>query len=157
MNLIILDDNIPEETINDNLDNLNIAQLNLSDFNERMNRGYDLICRFTDGHPRFFLKQELKYPENTNTIASQINWLLMWKKEIKDRGYFKIFFSEVQRDFEEITRYQSPFVEKDILYENLVDNFKKRYSNYAPLGFLDEVDQNYIKEEIYKKYLQRLP
>lgn len=67
-----------------------------------MNKDYDHACKFTNGNPRLFLKQELRYPENTNTIASQINLLLMWKRERKDKGYFKIFFNDIQRDFEEI-------------------------------------------------------
>ncbi|WP_312079487.1 hypothetical protein [Chryseobacterium sp.] len=157
MNIISIADDVSKETLDNNFQNLRIAELNLSDFNERMSKDYDLVCRFTNGHPRFFLKQELRYPDNTNTIASQINWLLMWKKEINDRAYFKIFFNEIQRDFEEIFCYHSPYVEKDDLYDKLVYNFRKRYLVYAPLGFLDIADENYIKEEINRKYLQQLP
>lgn len=156
VNIISFDKDVSKETIEKNAENLKIAQLNLSDFNERMGKDYDLICRFTNEHPRFFLLQELRYPENTNTIASQINWLLMWKKEIKDRAYFKIFFNEIEREFEEIMRYHSPYVQKDYLYYKLVKNFEKKYTDYAPLGFLSQDDENYIKEEINKKYLHRL-
>ncbi|WP_210150186.1 hypothetical protein [Chryseobacterium scophthalmum] len=156
MNIIFFDKDASQETIDKNVDNLRIAQLNLSDFNERMSKNYDLVCKFTNDNPRFFLKQELKYPENTNTIASQINWLLMWKREINDRNYFKIFFNDIARDFEEINRYNSPYIQKDNVYYKIVEDFKKRYTDYAPLGFLDESDENYIKEEINKKFLQHI-
>lgn len=156
MNIIFFDKDASQETIDKNVDNLRIVQLNLSDFNERMSKNYDLVCKFTNDNPRFFLKQELKYPENTNTIASQINWLLMWKREINDRNYFKIFFNDIARDFEEINRYNSPYIQKDNVYYKIVEDFKKRYTDYAPLGFLDESDENYIKEEINKKFLQHI-
>lgn len=104
----------------------------------------------------FFLLRELKYPENTNTIASQINWLLMWKREINDKAYFKIFFNDIQREFEEIDRYHSPYVQKDNVYHKLVEDFKKKYTDFAPLGFLSEKDQDYIKDEIDKKFLQHI-
>jgi len=135
MNIIFFDKDASQETIDKNVDNLRIAQLNLSDFNERMSKNYDLVCKFTNDNPRFFLKQELKYPENTNTIASQINWLLMWKREINDRNYFKIFFNDIARDFEEINRYNSPYIQKDNVYYKIVEDLKKRYTDYAPLGF----------------------
>lgn len=156
MNIIFFDKDASQETIDKNVDNLRIAQLNLSDFNERMSKNYDLVCKFTNDNPRFFLKQELKYPENTNTIASQINWLLMWKREINDKNYFKIFFNDIARDFEEINRYNSPYIQKDNVYYKIVEDFKKRYTDYAPLGFLDESDENYIKKEINKKFLQHI-
>ncbi|MCX8530826.1 hypothetical protein [Chryseobacterium luquanense] len=156
MNIISFENDIPQETFDKNAENLKMAQLNLSDFNERMGKDYDLVCKFTNGHPRFFLKQELRYPENTNTIASQINWLLNWKREIKDRVYFKIFFNDIEREFEKIDRYHSPYVEKDKVYDKLVENFKKKYTEYSPLGFLNKEDENYIKEEINKKFLQRI-
>ncbi|MBW3524370.1 hypothetical protein [Chryseobacterium sp. NKUCC03_KSP] len=156
MNIIFFDKDASQETIDKNVDNLRIAQLNLSDFNERMSKNYDLVCKFTNDNPRFFLKQELKYPENTNTITSQINWLLMWKREINDRNYFKIFFNDIARDFEEINRYNSPYIQKDNVYYKIVEDLKKRYTDYAPLGFLDKSDENYIKEEINKKFLQQI-
>jgi Iap family predicted aminopeptidase len=154
--MIFFDEDTAQETIEKNAENLKIAELNLLDFNKRMEKDYDLICKFTNEKPRFFLKQELRYPDNTNTIASQINWLLMWKKEKKDKAYFKIFFSDIQKDFEEITRYHSPYVQKDTLYYKKVENFKKKYTDYAPLGFLDEDDEGYIKREIHEKFLRHL-
>ena len=156
MNIISFEKNISQNTIDNNLDNLKIAQLNLSDFNRRMGKDYDLICRFTNDHPRFFLIQELRYPDNTNTIASQINWLLMWNREINDRGYFKIFFNDIQREFEEINRYNSPYIQKDKVYHKAVEDFKKKYKDYAPLGFLSEKDENYIKDEINKRFLKHV-
>lgn len=156
MNIISFDKDISQETIDKNQENLKIAQLNLADFNRRMGKDYDLLCRFTNDHPRFYLLQELKYPENTNTIASQINWLLMWKREINDKAYFKIFFNDIQREFEEIDRYHSPYVQKDNVYHKLVEDFKKKYTDYAPLGFLSKKDQDYIKDEIDKKFLQHI-
>lgn len=156
VNIILFDKDVSQETINKNAENLNIAQLNLSDFNERMGTNYDLICKFTNENTRFFLKQELRYPENTNTIASQINWLLMWKREINDRVYFKIFFNDIAREFEEINRYNSPYVQKDNIYYKMVEDFKRKYTDYAPLGFLSENDEKYIKEEINKKFLQKI-
>lgn len=156
MNEISFEKSVSQEAIDKNLDSLQIAELNLSDFNERMNKDYDLLCRFTNGNPRFFLKQELRYPENTNTIASQINWLLMWKREIHDRAYFKIFFNDIEREFEKINRYNTPYIKKDNLYYKMVADFKKKYSDYAPLGFLSAEDQIYIKAEIQKKFLQHI-
>lgn len=156
LNIISIEKDISQETIDKNADTLRMAQLNLSDFNERMDKDYDLICRFTNENPRFFLKQELRYPDNTNTIATQINWLLMWRREINDRTYFKIFFNDIAREFEEINRYHSPYVQKDTIYHKIVDDFKKKYTDYAPLGFLSEDDENYIKEEINKKFLQHI-
>lgn len=44
VNIILFYKDISQETINKNAENLNIAQLNLSDFNERMGTNYDLIC-----------------------------------------------------------------------------------------------------------------
>lgn len=154
--MILFDKDISQETIDKNAENLKIAQLNLSDYNERMGKDYDLICRFTNGNPRFFLKQELRYPENTNTIASQINWLLMWKREINDRVYFKIFFNDIAREFEEINKYNSPYIQKDIVYYKMAEDFRKKYTDYAPLGFLSQDDEKYIKEEINKKFLQHI-
>lgn len=154
--MILFEDNTAQETIEKNAENLKIAELNLSDFNKRMHKDYDLICKFTNGNPRFFLKQELRYPENTNTIASQINWLLMWNREKNDRAYFKIFFHDIQRDFEEIKQYHSPYIQKNNLYYKMVENFKKKYTDYAPLGFLNKDDESYIKKEIYEKFLQYL-
>ena len=156
MNKISIEKDVSQETIDNNEENLKIAQMNLSDFNERMDKDYDLICKFTDGNPRFFLQQELRYPENTNTIASQINWLLTWKREINDRGYFKIFFNDIEREFEKINRYHTPYIQKDKVYYKLVENFKKKYTDYTPLGFLHQEDENYIKEEINKKFLRRI-
>lgn len=156
MNTISIEKNVSQETLDKNAENLRVAQLNLSDFNERMGKDYDLICRFNNDNPRFFLKQELRYPENTNTIASQINWLLTWKREINDRGYFKIFFNDIERDFEKINHYHSPYVQKNNLYFKLVEDFKKKYTDYTPLGFLNQDDEDYIKEEINKKFLQRI-
>lgn len=156
MNIISIAEDVPQETIDKNVENLRVAQLNLSDFNERMSKNYDLICSFKNDNPRFFLKQELRYPENTNTIASQINWLLTWKREINDRTYFKIFFNDIERDFEEIKRYNSPYIQKDNVYHKIVEDFKKKYTDYAPLGFLSNDDENYIKEEINKKFLQHI-
>ncbi|AYZ35156.1 hypothetical protein EGY07_06010 [Chryseobacterium indologenes] len=154
MNTISFDKNVSQETIDKNQENLKIAQPNLSDFNERMGKDYDLLCRFTNDNSRFFLKQELRYPENTNTIASHINWLLMWKREISDRVYFKIFFNDIEREYEEINRYNSPYVQKDEVYYKITEEFKKKYTNYAPLGFLSEEDEEYIKLEINRKFLQ---
>lgn len=156
MDIISFEKNVSQETIDNNLENLKIAQLNLSDFNKRMGKHYDFLCRFTNNYPRFFLMQELKYPENTNTIASQINWLLMWKREIKDRVYFKIFFNDIEREFEEISRYNSPYVQKDNVYYKAVEDFKKKYTDYAPLGFLSKEDEDYIKAEINKKFLESI-
>lgn len=156
MNIISFENNVSQETIDKNQENLKIAQLNLSDFNKRMNKDYDLLCRFTNDHPRFFLMQELRYPENTNTIASQINWLMMWNREINDRGYFKIFFNDIQREFEEINRYDSPYIQEDNVYHKAVEDFKKKYKDYAPLGFLSEKEENYIKEEINKRFLKHI-
>ncbi|AYZ35180.1 hypothetical protein EGY07_06140 [Chryseobacterium indologenes] len=153
MNTISFDKEVHQETIDKNAENLKIAQLNLEDYNKRTGKEYDLLCRFTNNHPRFFLMQELRYPENTNTIASQINWLLMWKREINDRVYFKIFFSDIQREFEEISRYHSPYIQKDNVYYKAVEDFKKKYTDYAPLGFLSKEDEDYIKDEIKKKFL----
>jgi len=156
LNIISFEKGVSQETIDKNAENIKIARLNLSDFNERMGKDYDLICRFNNENPRFFLKQELRYPENTNTIASQINWLLTWKREIKDRGYFKIFFNDIQREFEKINWYNSPYIQKDKVYHKIAEDFKKKYTNYAPLGFLNEEDEKYIREEIHKKFLQHL-
>lgn len=156
MNIISFEKNVSQETIDKNQENLKIAQLNLSDFNKRMGKDYDLLCRFTNDHPRFFLMQELRYPQNTNTIASQINWLLMWKREINDKGYFKIFFNDIQREFEEINRYNSPYIQKDNVYHKAVEDFKKKYKDYAPLGFLSQKDEDYIKEEINKRFLKHI-
>ncbi|MFL9835809.1 hypothetical protein [Chryseobacterium terrae] len=156
MDIISFEKNVSQETIDNNLENLKIAQLNLSDFNKRMDKDYDLLCRFTNNYPRFFLMQDLRYPENTNTIASQINWLLMWKREINDRVYFKIFFNDIEREFEEINRYNSPYIQKDNLYHNAMEDFKNKYTDYAPLGFLTKEDEDYIKEEINKKFLNHI-
>ncbi|MBD8081624.1 hypothetical protein [Chryseobacterium caseinilyticum] len=156
MNIISFDKDVSQEAIAENVDSLRIAQLNLADFNKRMSKDYDLICKFANGNPRFFLKQELRYPENTNTIASQINWLLMWKKELHDRAYFKIFFNDIEREFEKINRYNNPYIQKDNVYQKVVENFKKKYTDYAPLGFLSGDDEIYIKTEIDKKFLQRI-
>lgn len=154
--MILFEENTLQETIEKNAENLKIAELNLLDFNKRMDKDYDLICKFTNENPRFFLKQELRYPENTNTIASQINWLLTWKKEKHHRDYFKIFFGDVQRDFEEINIYHSPYIQKSSLYYKIVDKFKKKYTDYAPLGFLNEDDESFIKKEIYERFLKHL-
>lgn len=154
MDIISFEKNVSPVTIDNNRENLKIAQLNLSDFNNRMGKDYDLLCRFTNDYPRFFLLKDLRYPENTNTIASQINWLLMWKREIMDRVYFKIFFNDIQREFEEINRYHSPHIQKDNVYYKAVEDFKKKYTNYAPLGFLSKKDEDYIKDEINKKFLK---
>ncbi|MBW7674913.1 hypothetical protein [Chryseobacterium chendengshani] len=156
MNIISIEKDVSQETIDKNVENLRIAQLNLSDFNERMGKNYDLVCRFTKENPRFFLKQELRYPENTNTIASQINWLLMWKREITDKTYLKIFFNDIAREFEKINRYNSPYIQKDKVYHKIVEDFKRKYTGYAPLGFLTKDDENFIKEEINKKFLQHI-
>ncbi len=156
MNIISIEKNVSQETIDKNAENLRMAQLNLSDFNERMGKNYDLVCRFSNENPRFFLKQELRYPENINTIASQINWLLMWKREVNDRTYFKLFFNDIERDFKEINRYHSPYIQKDNVYHKIVEDFKKKYTDYAPLGFLTKDDEDYIKEEINKKFLQNI-
>lgn len=156
MNTISFEKDSSQETIDENAENLQMAYLNLADFNERMGKDYDLICRFTNGNPRFFLQQELRYPENTNTIASQINWLLMWKREIGNKTYYKMFFNDIQRDFEEINQYNSPYIQKDNVYYKLVATFKKKYTNYAPLGFLTTEEEINIKEEIDKKFLQRI-
>lgn len=156
MNIISIDKDVAQQTLDKNAENLRVALLNLLDFNERMGKDYDLVCRFNDENPRFFLKQELRYPENTNTIASQINWLLTWKREINDRSYFKIFFNDIERDFEKINHYNSPYVQKDDLYYKIVEDFKKKYTDYAPLGFLNQDDEEYIKNEITKKFLQRI-
>ncbi len=48
MNTISFDKNVSQETIDKNQENLKIAQPNLSDFNERMGKDYDLLCRFTN-------------------------------------------------------------------------------------------------------------
>lgn len=77
VNTISLDKDVSQETIQNNAENLKIAQINLVDHNKGMSKEYDLICRFTNGNPRFFSKQELRYAENTNMVTSQINWPLM--------------------------------------------------------------------------------
>ena len=156
MNIISIEKDVSQKTIDENEENLKIAELNLSDFNERMGKDYDLICKFSNGNPRFFLKQELRYPENTNTIASQINWLLMWKREINDRSYFKIFLNDLEREFEKIKRYHSPYIQKDNVYYKIVEDFKKKYTDYAPLGFLNKDDEEFVKEQINKKFLQKI-
>lgn len=156
MGIISFDKNVSQETIDNNQENLKIAHLNLSDFKRRMGKDYDLLCRFTNNHPRFFLLQELRYPENTNTIASHINWLLMWKREINDRAYFKIFFNDIEREYEEIKYYNLPYVQKDEVYYKITEKFKKKYTDYAPLGFLSKEDEDYIKYEIYKRFLKHI-
>ncbi|KQT18174.1 hypothetical protein ASG31_05425 [Chryseobacterium sp. Leaf404] len=156
MNTISFEKEISRAIIEKNAENFDMAHLNLSDFNRRMDKDYDLICRFTNENPRFFLRQELRYPENTNTIASQINWFLMWKNSQDQKSYFRMFFSDVRREFEAITFYHSPHVQKDNVYFKLADNFKKKYTDYAPLGFLSTDEENYIKEEINIKFLRNL-
>ncbi|MCY0979288.1 hypothetical protein PGH12_01940 [Chryseobacterium wangxinyae] len=156
MGIIVIEKDISEQIIEKNAEILKMAQLNLSDFNERMGKNYDLIFTFKDQNPRFFLRQELRYPDNTNTIASQINWLIRWKKEINDKSYFKIFFNDIERDFDKINRYHSPYIKKDNVYHKIASDFKKKYTDYAPLGFLDRDDEHYIKEEIKKRFLNKI-
>ena len=78
----------------------------------------------------------------------------MWKREINDRVFFKIFFNDIAWEFEEINRYNSPYVHKDNVYYKMIEDFKRKYTDCAPLGFLSEHDEKYIKEETNKKFLQ---
>lgn len=78
----------------------------------------------------------------------------MWKREINDRNYFKIFFNDIAREFEEIHKYNSPHIQKDKVYYKMAEDFRKKYTDYAPLGFSSIVDEDYIKAEINTSFLK---
>ncbi|GEJ46978.1 hypothetical protein [Chryseobacterium sp. ON_d1] len=126
---------------------LDIAKLNLEDYNARMNTSYDLTYKDVGEEKfRFTLDDSDNYQDG---IAGDVNFFVLWNAEKIDKSYFEIFYQNIGNyEYGELSFYNSPHVNKDEVYQKKVTEFKKKYDDYSPLGFLTDEESQSVKSEI---------
>lgn len=134
---------------------LDIAKLNLEDYNARMNTSYDLTYKDVgEERFRFTLDDSDNYQDG---IAGDVNFFVLWNAEKLDKSYFEIFYQNISNyEYSELSFYNSPHIKKYETYQNMVVAFKKKYMDYSPLGFLTDEESQSVKSEIYKRFLINL-
>lgn len=75
------------------------------------------------------------------SIVEDINFIILWLVEIADKSYSKDFVHNIQRDYDEISRCNSPFL-KNKIYEIKVTKFLQDYKNFTSLGFLTREEKD---------------
>lgn len=134
---------------------LDIAKLNLEDYNARMNTSYDLTYKDVgEERFRFTLDDSDNYQD---AIAGDVNFFVLWNAEKIDMSYFEIFYQNIGNyEYGELSFYNSPHVNKDEVYQKKVAEFKKKYDDYSPLGFLTDEESLSVKSEINRRFLKNL-
>lgn len=134
---------------------LDIAKLNLEDYNARMNTSYDLTYKDVgEKRFRFTLDDSDNYQDG---IAGDVNFFVLWNAEKLDKSYFEVYYRNISNyEYSELSFYNSPHVKKDDTYEVKVSTFKKRFFDYSPLGFLTDEETQSVKSEIHKRFLINL-
>lgn len=115
--------------------NMNIISKNLTDFNNRFKT--DFIVNYSvDDY--FFTPLE----DDNNEL---LIWFLEGVPELLSFAY-----SPTMSSYEDLDLYLNNR-RKELKYvfsKEMFENFQKRYIDYAPLGFLEKPDYNYIKEKL---------
>lgn len=119
----------------EHLSNINIISINLNDFNRRFD---------TDFMLNYSVDDYLFSP-----INNESNELLLWFLEgIPELLSFA--YSPTMSSYEDLELYLKAR-QKEINYTHsklMFENYRRRYIDYAPLGFLEKPDYDYIKTKL---------
>ncbi|WP_312345900.1 hypothetical protein [Chryseobacterium binzhouense] len=134
---------------------LNVAQLNLIDYNNRFDTDFDLIYLKDDGGKfKFVISNPPTY--NQHKIDNDINFLRSWavNYKYKDNNWFKNYYNSIDSlEFQDIITWRN--IDKE-MYESKRKFFITKYKNYSPLGFLSPKEQEDIILQIDKRFLRLL-
>jgi|GEM_PF-917296 len=134
-NVVCLELDFDVEIEPEHWSNMNIISKNLTDFNNRFKT--DFIVNYSvDDY--FFTPLE----DDNNEL---LIWFLEGVPELLSFAY-----SPTMSSYEDLDLYLNNR-RKELKYvfsTEMFENFQKRYIDYAPLGFLEKPDYNYIKEKL---------
>lgn len=115
--------------------NMNIISINLDDFNKRLDT--DFILNYSVDDYSF------------SPLEDDSNELLIWFLEgIPELLSFA--YSPTMSSYEDLELYLSNR-KKELKYvfsKEMFENYRRRYIDYAPLGFLEKPDYDYIKANL---------
>lgn len=157
MNNILIENGLSQEILSsDEFEKkISIAKLNLEDYNARLNTSYDLTYKDVgEGKWKFTLDDS---DNHRDEIAGDVNFFILWNTEKVNKVYFEIFYQNIKNyEYNELSFYNSPHVKKDEGYHNKITLFKRKYTNYSPLGFLTDDEIELVKSEISRRFLINL-
>lgn len=157
MNNIIIDgiqQDIDNSITNFHSIGLHVAQLNLEDYNQRFDTDFDLIYYKNDEGKYFFkISNPPQYPLD-HKIDSEINFFRSWAVNYDDKTWFRNYYNNIESlEYNDIMVWRP--IDND-MYSSKAQSFKKRYTDYAPLGFLSEEEIQTVKSEISNRFLRFL-
>lgn len=142
-NVVCLDLTIGNSIEPEHLSNMNIIGINLADFNERFST--DFILYYDPDGYSFELPEEHESNELLIWFVEGIGELLAFAYSPSSMSYddFDLYLEERRKEINYLHNKQ------------LFDNYRKRYIDYAPLGFLEESDYLYIKNKLTNMILDK--
>ena len=156
INITNVEKDIEESTSDFHTISLNVAQLNLEDYNRRFNTDFDLVYLKDDrGHFMFKLANP---PQNVleHIIDSDINFFKSWavNYNYNNNNWFRDFYHNINSlEFEQIMVWR--IRDRDMFLDK-ARSFITKYTDYAPLGFLSEEEIQSVKSEISSRFLRFL-
>lgn len=141
-NIVCLELDFNQSIEPEHISNINITSLNLADFNKRFDTDYILNYSVDD-----FMFSPID-DENYELL----NWFLEGIPELLSLAY-----SPTRSTYEDLEIYLKAR-EKELNYthsKQMFENYRKRYIAYAPLGFLEEPDYNYISFKLTDMILDK--
>lgn len=158
MNNIFIDEQIQND-VNENRNNfhsisLNVAQLNLEDYNRRFETNFDLDYTKNDrGQFNFSLANPPQYPLD-HRIDSDINFFRSWALNYVDKRWFENYYHNVKSlEYDQIALWRT--IDRD-MYLDKAKSFVTKYTDYSPLGFLSDEESQSVKSEISNRFLRLL-
>lgn len=142
-NIVCLQLDFNQEIEPEHISNINITSLNLDDFNNRF--GTDFILYYDADNYVFEIPKEFESNELLIWFAEGIGELLAFA------------YSPTRSSYGDLDLYLTDR-KKELNYAHttqMFDNFRTRYIDYAPLGFLEEPDYNYIKDKLTDMILDK--
>lgn len=141
-NVVCLEIDFNEEIEPEHWSNINIISKNLTDFNQRF--GTDFIVNYSVDDYSF------------SPIDDESHELLIWFLEgIPELLSFA--YSPTMSSYEDLELYLKAR-QKEINYTHsklMFENYRRRYIDYAPLGFLEKPDYDYIKAKLTNLILDK--
>lgn len=158
MNKIItsaVDQDIAQSTSNFHDLSLHVAQLNLIDYNTRLDTDFDLVyLKDTQGGFFFQLRNPSQYLQDYK-IDGEINFLKSWavNYSYNNNDWFRDYFNHLKSEVNDLSTWRTLDRKAYDRKRNLII---KRFKNYAPLGFLSAEEMEKVKSETDNRFIMSL-
>jgi hypothetical protein len=156
-NIVYNKDVLTSEKAHVHLENLKIAQVNLEDFNSRLQES--IVLKYNGLRFKF---EKSNNHQKTYEIEGFINLFTMWSKNLSYgfQDFYSTFFKKIEYEYNQIVQdYRGRYVLKKItnrdieIFNSDREVFIRKYHNYSPLGFLSNEQENEIKLKINKLFI----